>query len=223
MEVIMTEYAATWSAGKDSCLAVWKALSQGLKVSYLLNFINKDSTKSMSHGLSQEIIAEQAKAMGMPIIQQKTTKGNYEVGFKAALAGLKHKGITRLITGDIYLQVHRDWIDRVCREAGVEAMLPLWHLDTYQLLMDFIEAGFKAIVVSTKAEMLGSEWLGRQLDKKLATELKNMNMDPCGEEGEFHTFVYDGPLFQKPIKITKSEPILRGNRWYLEILECHLG
>ena len=219
----MSEHAATWSGGKDSCLAVWKAISQGLTVSYLLNFVNKDSTKSMSHSLGYKLIAMQAEATGMPIIQQKVTKGTYETGFKTALADLKSKGITRLITGDIYLQAHKDWIDRVCRESGIEAVLPLWHLDTSQLLMDFIEAGFKAVVVSTRAEKLGKEWLGRQVDKQLAVELKGLNIDPCGEEGEFHTFVYDGPIFKKPINLINSRPVLRDNRWFLDISEYRLG
>ncbi len=223
----MAEYAASWSGGKDSCLAYWKAISQGLKVSYLLNFVNKDSTRAMSHGLDNKLIALQAKAMKLPIIQQKVTWETYEAGFKTTLAELKLKGITGLITGDIYLQDHKDWIDRVCGEAGVEAILPLWQMDTSRLLTDFIDAGFKAIVVSVKKEFFGKEWLGRQVDSKLAAELyqlaKRLNIDPCGEGGEFHTFVYDGPLFSKPIRIINSIPVLRDDRWFLDILEYNLG
>ncbi len=219
----MGEYAASWSGGKDSCLACWKAMSQGLKVSYLLNFVNKDSTRSMSHGLVHKLITLQAQAMQLPIIQQRVTRETYEAGFKAAFKELKLKGVTGLITGDIYLQPHKDWIDRVCREAGMEAVLPLWGMDTAQLLTDFIDAGFKATVVSVKAEILGREWLGRQLDSKLAAELRQLNVDPCGEAGEFHTFVYDGPLFRKPIKIINSSSVLRDELWFLDILEYSLG
>jgi diphthine-ammonia ligase len=219
----MTEYAASWSGGKDSCFACWKAISQGLKVSHLLNFINTDSTRAMSHGLDRELIALQAQAMALPILQQKVTWETYESGFKAALHELKLKGITGLITGDIYLQVHKDWIDRVCGESGIEAVLPLWEIDSAQLLADFIEAGFKAIVVSVKAELLGKEWLGRQVDSKLASELSRLNLDVCGEAGEFHTFVYDGPMFKKPVKIGKSVPIARDNHYTLDIQEYSLG
>jgi diphthine-ammonia ligase len=219
----MNEYAASWSGGKDSCFACWKAISQGLKVSHLLNFVHTDSTRSMSHGLDRELIALQAQAMALPILQQKVTWETYESGFKAALHELKLKGITGLITGDIYLQVHKDWIDRVCGESGIEAVLPLWEIDSAQLLADFIEAGFKAIVVSVKAELLGKEWLGRQVDSKLASELSRLNLDVCGEAGEFHTFVYDGPMFKKPVKIGKSVPIARDNHYTLDIQEYSLG
>lgn len=219
----MTEYAASWSGGKDSCFAYWKATSQGLKVSHLLNFINTDSAKAMSHGLDSKLIALQARAMGLPILQPKVTWETYEAGFKDALEKLKLKGITGLVTGDIYLQEHKDWIDRVCGESGVRAVLPLWEMDTVQLLNDFIEAGFKAIIVSVKAKFLGKEWLGRQVDKKLASELGQLGVDVCGEAGEFHTFVYDGPSFKKPVKIGKAVPITRNDHWTLDIMEYSLG
>lgn len=222
----MIKYAASWSGGKDSCFALWKAISQGLKVSYLLNFINKDSTKAMSHGLDHRLIALQAQALGLPIFQQKVTWETYEDGFKTALSKLKLQGITGLITGDIHLQEHKGWIDRVCGEVDIKAVLPLWQLDSSQVLNDFIAAGFKAIIVSVKAEIFGKEWLGRQVDSKLAIELKALTakskFDVCGEAGEFHTFVYDGPLFKKPIRIDESAPIARDDHWTLDIREYSL-
>ncbi len=223
----MVEYAASWSGGKDSCFAHWKAISGGLKVSYLLNFINEDSTRAMSHGLDHKLIALQAQAIGLPILQQKVTWGTYEAGFKEALGKLKPKGITGLVTGDIHLQEHKDWIDRVCGEVDIKAVLPLWGMDSAQLLTGFIEAGFKAIMVSVKAQFFGKDWLGRQIDTKLASELSQLasstNIDVCGEAGEFHTFVYDGPTFKRPIKIGKAVPIARDDHWTLDILEYSLG
>jgi diphthine-ammonia ligase len=219
----MNEYAASWSGGKDGCFACWKAISQGLKVSHLLNFINTDSTRAMAHGLDRKLIALQAQAMGLPILQQEVTWKTYEAGFKAALDKLKLKGITGLITGDIYLQEHKDWIDRVCGESGIKALLPLWEINSARLLADFIEAGFKAIVVSVKTEFLGKEWLGRQVDSKLLSELTQLNIDVCGEGGEFHTFVYDGPMFKKPVKIGNSVSIARDNHYTLDIQEYSLG
>ena len=223
----MATYAASWSGGKDSCFAHWKAISRGLKVSHLLNFINEDSTRAMSHGLDTKLIALQAQAMTLPITQQSVTWETYEAGFKAALEELKPKGITGLVTGDIYLQEHKDWIDRVCGEVGVEAILPLWQMDTSRLLTDFIDAGFKAIIVSVKAEFFDKEWLGKQLNRKLAAELnqiaKRLDIDPCGEAGEFHTFVYDGPSFKKSIKIGRTVTTRRDDRWFLDILEYSLG
>ena len=219
----MTVYAASWSGGKDSCFACWKATSRGLKVSHLLNFINTDSTKAMSHGLDSQLIALQAQAMELPILQPKVTWDTYEAGFKDALEKLKPKGITGLVTGDIYLQEHKDWIDRVCGEVGVKALLPLWGMDGTLLLHEFIETGFKAIIVSVKAELLGQEWLGRQVDNKLVSELGQLGIDVCGEAGEFHTFVYDGPSFKKPIIIGNTAVISRNDHWTLDIKEYRLG
>jgi diphthine-ammonia ligase len=219
----MTEYAASWSGGKDSCFACWKATSQDLKVSHLLNFINTDSTKAMSHGLDSQLIALQAQAIGLPMLQQKVTWETYEAGFKDALERLKPKGITGLVTGDIYLQEHKDWIDRVCGEVGIKALLPLWGMDSANILTDFIDAGFKAIIVSVKAKLLGKEWLGRQVNKKLASELDQLGIDVCGEAGEFHTFVYDGPSFKKPVIIDSTSVISRNDHWTLDIKEYSLG
>ena len=219
----MSEYAASWSGGKDSCFACWRAVSQGLKVSYLLNFVNKDSTRAMSHGLDPRLITLQAQAMRLPILQQPVTWETYEAGFKTALEGLKLKGVTGLITGDIYLQEHRDWIEKTCGEVGVDALLPLWQMNPSQLLADFIDTGFKAIIVSLKADLMDKELLGRQLDSRLVEELRRLGVDPCGEAGEFHTFVYDGPTFPQPITIKNSTPVLRDDRWFLNITEYGLG
>jgi uncharacterized protein (TIGR00290 family) len=96
-------------------------------------------------------------------------------------------------------------------------------MNSPRLLNDFIQAGFKAIIVSVKAKFLGKEWLGRQVDSKLASELGQLGVDVCGEAGEFHTFVYDGPAFEKPVKIGKSVPMARNNHWTLDIREYRLG
>lgn len=223
----MDEYVVSWSGGKDSCFALWKAKSQGLKIAHLLNFVNEDSTRAMSHGLAPELIALQAQAMGLPLLQKKVTWDTYEAGFKSAVSELKLKGITGVVAGDIYLQEHKDWVDRVCGEVDVKAILPLWQMNTAQLLTDFIEAGFKAIIVSVNAEFFGKEWLGRQLDGELAAELNDvaqkLNIDPCGEAGEFHTFAYDGPVFNRAIKTGMAVSVYREGRWFLDIKEYNLG
>ncbi len=219
----MITYAASWSGGKDSCSAYWKAISQGVEVSHLLNFIHADSTKAMSHGLDSRLIALQAEAMGVPILQQKVTWETYEAGFKNALEQLKSNGVKGLVTGDIYLQEHKDWIDRVCGEVGVTALLPLWGINSGALLNEFIEAGFKAVIVSVKAKFMGKEWLGRRLDQETAAELSRLGVDVCGEAGEFHTFVYDGPCFKRPVKIGSTEVIARDDHWTLNIKGYSLG
>ena len=223
----MAKYAASWSGGKDSCFACWKAMEQGLEINYLLNITEATSKRSMSHGLNRELIALQAAALGIPMLQRKATWETYEAKFKLALGQLKLKGISGLITGDIYLQEHKDWVDRVCAESGIEAVLPLWQMDTSQLLPDFIKAGFKAIIVGVKTEFFDALWLGRQINHELANDLQKLatkaNIDPCGEAGEFHTFVYDGPLFHKPVHIVRTETVTKDGYLFLDIKEYRLG
>ncbi|TBR19743.1 ATP pyrophosphatase, partial [bacterium] len=117
-----------------------------------------------------------------------------------------------------YLQEHRDWIDKVCAELKITPIIPLWDKDTSELISEFIKKGFKAIIVSTRSDMLGSEWLGREIDTEFAREIKSKgNIDLCGERGEFHTFVYDGPFFKNPLQFSLGNKALKGNRWYLEV------
>jgi uncharacterized protein (TIGR00290 family) len=139
--------------------------------------------------------------------------------FKALIEELKIKDdIKGIVFGDIYLQEHRDWIDKVCAELKVEAILPIWTTDTEKLVKDIIDSGFKSIVVSTRKDILGEEWLGREIDDNFIKDVSTIgNIDLCGEKGEFHTFTYDGPIFKGRIKFDKGEKRLENNRWFLEI------
>ena len=188
MEICMIKYAQSWSGGKDSCYSYWKAISQGLKISYLVNFINVDLKKPVSHGLNPDLIALQAEAMEIPILQKEVTWSTYEDGFIAALQELKQAGIGGLVTGDIYLQEHKDWIEQACNKVNVKPVLPLWNMDTRLILNDFIEAGFKAMITCVNTEFFGKEWLGRQLDNELISELgqysKKNNIDLIAEPND---------------------------------------
>ena len=220
----------SWSGGKETSLACYKAMqNKNLKVKYLLNMISEDGKHSSSHGLDSGLLRAQSDAMGIPIIQEKTTWEGYEKVFKRRLSRLKESGVEIGIFGDIDLQEHRDWVERVCREIGIRPVLPLWKEDREVLLKEFIQAGFKAIVVATKADLLGKEWLGRRIDKGFIKNLKKQsNVDLCGEKGEYHTFVYDGPIFREPVRFTTARKVFkdkprscaqeRGKRWFLEII-----
>lgn len=220
----MEKAFVSWSGGKETSLACYKAMQdKNLGVKYLLNIVSEDGKRSRSHGLDSSLLRAQADVMGIPIIQKRTTWEGYEGIFKEAVSGLKKEGIKTGIFGDIDLQEHRDWVERVCREIGIKPLLPLWKEDREKLLKEFIRAGFKAIVVATKADLLGKEWLDRRINEEFIKDLKRLgDVDLCGEKGEYHTFVFDGPLFKKRIEITKSEKVLRGEHWFLEILEWKL-
>ncbi len=210
---------ACWSGGKDCSLAVFKAIKDGWNVCYLVNMLQPDGKKSRSHGLYAELLKRQSKAIGIPIIQRQADWENYEESFKDVLSSLKEQGIHTGVFGDIYLQVHRDWVERVCRESGITPLLPLWKEDTYKLIKEFIDAGFKALIVSTNVNFLGEEWLGQEINQEFVEKIKKLgNIDPCGEEGEFHTFVYDGPIFKQKVNFKKGKTYQEGKRLYLELL-----
>jgi len=208
-----------WSGGKDSCFACYQAKSRGHKIVSVFNFVNPQRA-SLSHGLSAEIIQRQLAAVDILFLQKSMPKEGYRQAFMKLINEWKiQKGIGAIVFGDIYLQEHKDWIDKVCDELKVKAILPLWGKDTRRLIAEIIGAGFKAIVVSTRADLLGPEWLGRQIDEEFIKEIKALgNIDLCGERGEYHTFVYDGPLFKKPVEFITGKKLLKDNRWFLKLL-----
>lgn len=212
-------FFASWSGGKDSCLALWKALKQGYKVSYLLNMLNETGSKSRSHGLPKDILILQSKSIGIPIVQRNTTWSNYEAEFKTVVKELKSLGVKGGIFGDIYLQEHCDWIERVCNEININVLLPLWKAPTKKLVQEFISEGFEAIIVSVKADIFEESWLGRLLDENLLEDLITIGVDPCGEAGEYHTLVIDGPLFKKRVSF-QTDGILIQNGYRLLKFVC---
>ena len=214
---------ASWSGGKDSCLACYKAISSGFKVSHLLNMISEEGRNSRSHGISAMLIAAQAQAIGIPIVQRRTTWENYEHEFRQVVGELKQQGVDGAVFGDIYVQEHKDWLDKVCGDLAIKNVMPLWGLDTGEIIHEFIDSGFKAIVVRTRADLLGEDWLGREIDRGFVNDLAKLRkVDLCGELGEYHSFVYDGPLFQRPLKIVKGAKFLKDGCWTLEIPKWQL-
>jgi diphthine-ammonia ligase len=215
----------SWSGGKDSCFACYKAGQQGHELAGLLNFVSKESDRCCFHGIDGRLLARQADLMGLPIVRHKMSddKTAYEAEFKAAVRELKQTyGAEGMVFGDIYLDDHKYWVERVCRDAGVQALEPLWGLSAQDVALDFIKAGFRALVVSGKAELFAKDIAGREFDAAFVRELIQRNICPCGEHGEFHTLVVDGPLFRRGINITKAEAVFKQgfwNHWSLDIQE----
>jgi len=215
-------YICSWSGGKDSCFACYRAMSEGYDISYLLNFISKEYKRVSFHGTEDKLIQLQAKALGIPLLQKETTGNGYEQEFKEAVRSLIPEGIKGMIFGDIYLQEHKDWVERVCGELGIEAVEPLWGEEPERILLEFIDRGFEAIIVSAKADLFGEEWIGGKVDRNFFKYLKENNIDICGENGEYHTLVVDGPTFKKKIRITEKKSITREGYWFLDTVEYSL-
>ncbi|MCW4053345.1 MAG: diphthine--ammonia ligase [Candidatus Bathyarchaeota archaeon] len=200
----------SWSGGKDSCFACYKAIQEGYQVTDLLVMMS-DHSESNFHMIRSDIIDAQSQAIGIPILKWTTTCDTFEQDFKNALLKMKTKGVEGIVTGDVFdVALHEaGWLDRICKEVGLAPVRPLWHRDTQKILTEFINEGFKAILVRVKNSVLGIEWLGREINKKFFDDLIKLGtVDPCGENGEFHTLVIDGPLFKKKrIVILESERI----------------
>lgn len=224
----MMDTVSSWSGGKDSCLACYRALKQGYQVKYLLNFISKEYKRGCFHGIEAELLKLQTGLIGIPLVQKEVSPDmkEYENEFKQAVSELKAAGAEAMVFGDVYLEEHRSWVERVCKELKIQPVQPLWGLSPDKIVEDFINFGFKAIVVSCKEELLAKEFIGRYVDKDFLKELKKRQICPCGENGEFHTLVVDGPIFKQKIEITKSQIILKEGfwrHWFLDIQEYRIS
>ena len=223
---MMPPVFASWSGGKDSCLACYRALNSGLQVRYLANMVTGDGTRSRSHGILAAVLRVQSHAIGIPILQRRTTRDTYEVEFKDMLRAFKQEGIEGGIFGDIDFNEHRAWIERVCQAAGITPHLPLWAESQDKLLREFVELGFKSVVIAAKADLFGEDVLGCTVDMsfiQLVEELRETKgVTPSGEAGEYHTLVVDGPLFQKRIEIIEAEKVMRDGIRFLEITGTEL-
>lgn len=217
---LMNQAIATWSGGKDSTLATYKALKKGYKITHLANTISQEYRRVRFHGVTAELIQAQADAIGIPLLQTETTAKDYKKEF---IDNVK-RGVTEetdaLIFGDIHLDDCYQWADVVSKELGLKVLEPLWHMKQTDILQEFINSGFKAVIVSTQDTLLGREWVGRDIDETFLRDIvKIKNIDACGENGEFHTFVYDGPLFEKRLELNKTAVTQRDGYNFLDIQE----
>lgn len=219
----MEQAFASWSGGKDGCMALYLASTGGLNIRYLLNMVTEDGRTSWSHGMAAKWLDMQSKAIGIPLVQKRTKQADYEAAFKQTMVDFKSEGITAGVFGDIDFNAHKEWIDRVCAAGGITPHLPLWLMDQNKIMKDFVDLGFETIVVSTNADLLGEEWVGRAIDRDFIFDVGKLgNVTPCGESGEYHTMVVDGPIFKKRLEVLKADKVLKDNRWFYEITECEL-
>lgn len=215
---------SSWSGGKDSCFALYKAIEQGHNVKYLLNFISKEYKRCCFHGIEQKLLQVQAECLGIKLFQKEVSPdmAEYEKEFKSAVSELKKENITGMVFGDVYLSEHKDWVERVCKDLEITPIELLWNMQPENIVLEFIKNDFKAKIVSCKSDIFDESWLGREINNDFLKDIKEKNICPCGENGEFHTFVYDGPIFKKKINVTKTEKILKEGfwpHWFLDIKE----
>ncbi len=194
-------FLTSWSGGKDSCYAMMLAVKKGLVPKVVLNMMNENGKVSRSHGLPLAILKQQAQKMGLPLEAIPATWGAYETIFIQTLQNLKAKfNLDAAVFGDIDLQPHKDWEDKVCEAASLQAILPLWQQNRMTLVHEMLDNGITTMIVSCNT-IMGEKYLGEILTKELAQELQLKGIDPCGENGEFHTLVINCPLFSSAIEL----------------------
>ncbi len=207
----------SWSGGKDSCFALMQATLQGYTPKVLLNVLNEEGKISRSHGIPGAILLQQAAAAGLPLHCISSSWEEYEMHFTNALSSLKNQyDLTHAIFGDIDLQAHRDWEEKVCNNAGLTAVLPIWQQDRKTLVLQMLEAGIETMIVSCNV-LMGEKFISKILTTELINELELLGIDACGENGEFHTLVLDCPLFNERINVTVTEKLLHGNYWFARL------
>lgn len=207
----------SWSGGKDSCFALMQSIAQSYRPQVLLNVLNEEGRISRSHGIPADILQAQAAAMQLPIHLISSSWQEYETKFISALQQLTQQyTLTHAVFGDIDLQAHRDWEEKVCAQAGLTALLPLWQQNRKTLVYQMLDSGIETMIVSCNT-IMGERFLGKILTFELVLELESLGVDVCGENGEFHTLVLHCPLFNKALKIKTGKKLLHNGYWFTEL------
>jgi uncharacterized protein (TIGR00290 family) len=211
-----------WSGGKDSAMALHALLQQDrVRVTGLLTTVTEGYERVSMHGVRLELLRRQAENIGLPLqevrIPPQCVNPIYEARMEAAMRAAHEQGIRRIAFGDIFLQDLREYREKNLAKVGMEAIFPIWKRDTRELARMFVSLGFKARTVCVDPRILDRSFAGRELDESFFRDLPP-TADPCGENGEFHTFVYDGPIFQKPVGCRAGEIVERDSFLFCDLL-----
>jgi uncharacterized protein (TIGR00290 family) len=201
-----------WSGGKDSSLALYKIQKERqYDVLYLLTTLNENHRRISMHGVREELLDAQAESLGIPLLKVWVKEGTnleYEQQMERTLLKAKSEGVTHVIFGDIFLEDLRVYREENLTKVGLEAVFPLWKQNTRELLHEFIELGFKTITCCINDQYMNDEWVGKEINEQFIMELPTA-VDPCGENGEYHSFCYAGPIFKKYIDLVVGEKVYR--------------
>ncbi len=215
-----------WSGGKDSALALYQVQRQAnIEIAALLTTVTEGYERLSMHGVRRELLVAQANALGYPLeevrIPPQCTNEIYEQRMQQALEKYQQLGVTHTVFGDLFLTEVRAYREERLGRIGMQGLFPLWGRNTTELAREFIHLGFRAIIVCVDTTVLNDSFTAREYDEDLLNALPS-NVDPCGENGEFHTFVYDGPIFHQPIPIERGEKVLREARFsYCDLIKRH--
>lgn len=192
-------------------MAYYRAMKLGMQPKKLLTMFEEEGGISKSHALPFEVVAAQAERLGVPLITKEASWNSYEEQFVQAMDECRAVGITHGVFGDIDLEDHLEWVQKTCAKSDVVAVHPLWQEPRRNIIQDLLEAGFEAWIVVVNTKMMPAKFVGRKFSKELIIELEALGIDACGENGEFHTVVVDGPIFTTRVPIKIGQVIVRGD------------
>lgn len=213
---------ASWSGGKDSALALHRALGSGdLQVAGLLTTVTLPYDRVTMHGVRRALLLSQAESLDLPLtiaeIPSECTDLRYDEVMGKALSAAASSGVEAIVFGDVFLEDIRSYREERLARVSIEGVFPLWGEDSAALAMEFINLGFQAVITCIDSRALAGDFVGRDYDRALLADLPP-GVDPCGENGEFHTFVWDGPAFAKPVAFTRGEVVVRDGRFHFQEL-----
>jgi uncharacterized protein (TIGR00290 family) len=208
----------SWSGGKDSTLALHEILNnRNYEIHSLITTVTEGYDRISIHGVRNELLEKQVLSIGIPLskvsIPKDSKNEQYESALKKVLLKFKNEGINEIVFGDIFLEDVKKYRDELLNKLDMKGVYPIWKKDSKELARKFIELGFKAVTTCVDSQQIHKIFVGREYDSEFLNDLPN-SADHCGENGEFHTFVYDGPLFDKKIDFTKGEIVFRDDRFY---------
>jgi len=216
-----TPVIASWSGGKDSSLALQAVLADpGRTVTALLTTVTASYERVSMHGVRLELLEAQAASLGLPLVTARIPPGasnaDYEAAMLHALRPVRERGVTEVVFGDLFLADVRSYRERLLAPLGMRGHYPIWGRNTRALAEEFVAAGFRAVLVCVDPRQVPAGLCGREFDARLLAELPP-GADPCGENGEFHTFVYDAPIFRRPVPWRPGEVVERDGFWYADL------
>jgi uncharacterized protein (TIGR00290 family) len=223
----MEKVLFSWSGGKDSALGLYEILhSEDYEVASLLTTITEDYDRVSLHGVRRVLIEQQAHTLGLPLtevfIPKDCTNGVYEARMRTALAKFKQNGVSRVAFGDIFLEDIRRYREDNLAELGITGLFPLWGRDSAALIRSFVTLGFEAITTCIDSKVLDAGFLGRKIDRQFLADFPPQ-VDPAGENGEFHSFVFSGPIFRERVAFKPGERVSRDSFWFCDLLPLAVG
>ena len=221
-EISMKNVLMSWSGGKDSCLALYEIQkSTDYRVAALLTTVTRDYGRISMHGVRRVLLEKQAHSLGLPLHQVLITKGasnqEYETNLIEVVSAYRDQRIDSIVFGDLFLEDIKTYRDQFLARHDLLGIYPVWKRDTTEFIHEFIELGFKAVLTCVDSKALDQSFAGRIIDHDFLASLP-AKVDPCGENGEFHTFVYDGPNFARPVEFSVGETVSRDGFWFCDLV-----